>query len=98
MQMSKDVVYKFKKPFQNKLISAAIHKAGSQRKLSKLLNIPKGCISSYKSCRNLIPNMRLKKFLNYLNYSYKDIFPFIVEKLPTNWGAKLGAKIIQKKL
>ena len=90
MRINKKFVFRFQKGKQKELVRKAIEKAGSQRKLSFLLGIPKGCISSYKTERFCIPYERLSEILSFLEIT--NIEDLIEKKLPKHWGQKLSAK------
>lgn len=83
---------KFKKGEQKKLILFAINKAGTERKLSKLINLSKGSIYGYKHEIRTLPEERFKKLLNFLNLKEED---FAIDSiLDNNWGQKLGGKAV----
>lgn len=75
---------------QSKLIKTAIKKAGSERKLSKLLKIPNASIYHYKFDQTALPIKRFNKIVSFLKINKKDIK--IKEYLPQNWRQKLGGK------
>ncbi len=88
----------FRAGFQEKLIDLAVKKAGSQRKLSKILNIPKGRMNDYKKEINLLPMERLRKILAFLNLDEYDISENITERIPQYWGQIVGGRHFSKKL
>lgn len=92
MKNNKEIVFKFKPSKQSKLVSMAVEKAGSQRKLSKLLNIPKGTISAYLAEEYSISLGRLKELLKFLDLNMKDLSMTMGERLPKHWGQSLGGK------
>jgi len=75
---------------QIKLIKTAIKKAGSERKLSKLLNIPNTSFYHYKFDQTALPIKRFNKIISFLKINKKDIK--IKEYLPQNWRQRLGGK------
>lgn len=79
---------KLEKEEQEKLMQSAINKAGSQRKLSKILNIPKTSILRYKQL-GVIPERRYKEILNFLGIKEESIES---EKLEENWKQIMGGK------
>lgn len=82
---------------QIKLIDEAIQKAGTYRKLAKLVKIPKASISRYKSL-GVIPEKRYKAILNFLGIKEESIK---VKRLNDNWkqilGGKTGVKLKKEK-
>ena len=81
---------------QQNLITLAVKKAGSERKLSVLIGIPKSSIFDYKSEHVNIPNSRFNLIVNFLGISAKT---FNLEYLPNNWGqSKGGLNCVKKKI
>lgn len=79
---------KLEKEEQEKLVQSAINKAGSHRKLAKVLKIPKTSILRYKQL-GVIPEVRYKAILNFLEIKEKSIKS---KKLEENWKQIIGGK------
>jgi len=91
--------YKFKEGKQKELIQKAIIKAGSERKLSRDINIPNGSIYSLKFEKRNLSDEKLKKILSFLKLEVEDIKGNVLELLPDNWGRIKGGKnLIKKKI
>jgi|GEM_PF-1581057 len=89
---------KFKKGKQAKFIIQAIIKAGSERKLAKIIGIPKGTIYGYKFEVNNISDVRFKIILGFLGDPYSKYRQHIIKELPSNWGkVKGGINCVVKK-
>jgi hypothetical protein len=86
---------KLSKDSQENLIKEAIEKAGSFRKLSKLLKIPRSSIDRYKKSES-IPKERFEQIIEFLE---KNIDEIKIEELENNWKQKIGGKncVIVKK-
>jgi len=88
---------KFKKGKQKWLLNKAIEKAGSERKLKKILGIPNQSLNNYRRERTNIDEKRLNKILNFLGLNIKDIQYLIEKELEENWGRnKGGIELIKK--
>ena len=86
--------YNFKKGKQRQLIEKAINKAGSERKLSSITNIPKGSISALKfEIRNL-SDKHAEKICRFLDINLQDMH--YEKTLPSNWGQVKGGKNLIK--
>ena len=77
---------KLSQPIQESLIKDAIKKAGSYRKLSKILKIPKSSLNEYKKSQS-IPQDRLMRLISFLK---KDPSKLNIKKLDKNWKQKIG--------
>jgi len=87
---------KLLKGIQKQLISRAIRKAGSERKLSKMIGIPKSTIYEYKYERMNLPLERFEKLLSFLGLSIKK---YKIEYLLENWGrVKGGVNCVKNKI
>ncbi len=85
---------KFYKGKQNWLLEKAIAKAGSERKLSQIVNISHQLVNHYRREHWLLPDMRLRRILDFLKLNRKEIKKFIIKELDGNWGRhKGGAEI-----
>ncbi len=71
---------------QEAIIKEAIKKAGSFRKLSKILKIPRSSLDRYKKSES-IPEKRLLKLSGFIG---KDTKGLIIDKLEKNWKQKIG--------
>ena len=80
---------------QKEVIKNAIEKAGSYRKLSKILEIPFSTICAYENGR-VIMEKRFLRIINFLNIKKEHI---VFQKLEDNWKQILGGKncVISKK-
>jgi len=87
---------KLRKGYQRKLLTRAIKKAGSERKLAKIVAIPNTTISNLKLEKNNISESKFTKICSHLK-----IDPNCIAKktLPKNWGQIKGGRnlIIKKK-
>ncbi len=90
--------YKFKSGKLKNLLKQAIAKAGSERKLSKMVSMPKGTIYHLKSETRNLSEQNARKILQFLDIEMSDILGDIVEQLPDNWGQRKGGKIQVLKL
>lgn len=89
--------YKFKKEKQRRLVSDAIKKAGSEKKLSKLICIPKGSISAIKHEKRNLSDTYASKLCKFLNIPLSKMG--YSSTLPSNWGQiKGGNELISKKI
>jgi hypothetical protein len=79
---------KVSKHSQLDLIKEAIEKAGTIRKISKILKIPKSSIHRYQNSET-IPKDRFKQIIKFLEKNIKEIK---TEDLENNWKQKLGGK------
>jgi len=82
--------YRLKTDVLNKILSRAIHKAGSIRKLARILKIPKTTIGYYQQEKILPTQEKLDKIYNYLNIKLNE--EQIDIKLSSNWRQSLGGK------
>ncbi len=82
---------------QKEIINKAITKAGSERRLSKLLAIPKSSLYRYKFEINNLPEYRLHELIDFINLTRNEL---IITKRPSNWGQVTGGIncVINKKL
>lgn len=78
----------FKIKNQKEIIKRAIKKAGSYRKLSKILDIPLSSIWAYENKRVIIEK-RFSKIINFLQINRKEISFEILEQ---NWKQIIGGK------
>jgi len=91
--------YKLKKGKQRELIQKAIKKAGSERKLCKLMSITKGVIQNSRSETYNISGDLLRKLLKFLNLNIKIYNSNILSEFSPNWGQiKGGNNLIKKKI
>ena len=74
------------KSTQEDLIREAVEKAGSYRKLSKILKIPRSSLDGYKKSES-IPQERFLKIINFVEKDSEKLNPKILEK---NWKQKIG--------
>jgi len=81
---------KLKRGEQKKLLMKAIKNAGSQRKLSKIINIPNSSIARYLNGNNSMLEERFDKLANFIEIADKE--RLIEKKLPTNWMQVKGGK------
>jgi hypothetical protein len=81
---------KLKRGKQNELIKRAIVKAGSERKLCKLIGISKGAIYGCKHELWNIPKERLDKILKFIGLDTSECGKYILEELPKDWGRRKG--------
>ncbi len=81
---------KFKRGKQKLLLERAISKAGSERKLKKVLGIPNQTVNSYRNERIYISEERLIAIANYLCKDLSEVRKDIDCKLDDNWGKKKG--------
>lgn len=89
---------KFRKGKQKELLEQAITKAGSERKLAKLVGIPKGYIYNLKFEKRNLSNFYAKNLFKFLGIPRSKIEKDILEILPANWGKiKGGVKLIKIK-
>lgn len=89
---------KLKKGKQKEIIKKAITKAGSERKLCKIINMSKGALYRYKSELGNIPKYRLQKIVKFLSVDMSIYSKYILEDLPKNWGrVKGGINCVDKK-
>lgn len=72
------------------IISLAIKKAGSIRKLVLKINIPRSTIFEYYQEKGSIREENLNKVLHYLNFNLDE--KEILKKLPDNWKQIKGGK------
>lgn len=91
MKFNENKVYKFHQGQQSLILKKATQKAGSLRKLSKIIEIPERSLKYYKGEEFIIPTKRLKKIIMYLKITEEEIFSLIGDELDCNWGARLGA-------
>lgn len=77
---------------QKDIINSAIKKAGSYRKLSQVLNIPRSSLVGYKK-GGAIPKNRFEKLINFLEIEKSSLE---TNKLEINWKQKLGGKACVK--
>ena len=91
--------YRLKKGKQRELIQKAITKAGSERKLCRIIHISKGAIHRCRCESCNIPRDRLQKILKFLDIDIEEYSKNILKKFPQNWGQIKGGKIlIEKKI
>lgn len=81
---------KLKKGKQSELLNLAISKVGSERKLSKKLNISNGAIHKYKHEKSYLPLDRYGSLLHFLKKSKSEFE--VVDTLLTNWRQIKGGK------
>ena len=79
---------------QIKLVYDSIKKAGSERKLEKLIKIPDICIHQYKKMNSRMPYNRFKVFLKFLGLNEVDFNYKLIEH---NYFRKKGGLAVQKK-
>ena len=81
---------------QKEILKKSIKQAGSQRKLAKIIKIPKSIICDYLNGR-LMTEIKLSKIINFLGI--KCVTNLIESKLSENWRQVLGGKncVISKK-
>jgi len=70
---------------QEDLIKEAVEKAGSFRRLARILKIPKGSIGNYQN-GTTIPEDRFKKIIEFIGKNPNELR---IEKLEHNWREKL---------
>ena len=83
---------KLEKVEQEKLIQLAINKAGSYRKLVKIIKIPRTSILRYKQL-GVIPEKRYEEILKFIGIERETIKTI---KLEDNWKQILGGKMCVK--
>jgi len=89
---------KFNKGVQKEVITNAIKKAGSERKLCKIAGISKGTIYKYKFEYTNISKTSFQRILHFLNEDFNNYRKYIVKELPDNWGrVKGGINCVAKK-
>lgn len=86
------MVLKFKKGVQKEIICRAINKAGSERKLCKILTLSKGSVYKYKFELTCVRTDRLEKILKFVDEDISKYKDDILEQLPENWGKIKGGK------
>jgi len=107
--MEKKFLLRLKKGKQRLLLQKAIKKAGSERKLVKLINIPSASIYSYKKEIHPIPLERAKKLAKFLRIDFNKLKKQVKNVDDIGWDEKeinflkenylnLTAKEIAKKL
>ena len=84
------VFYKLKDFEVKKLMTDAIKKAGSERKLCKKLGVSKGTVYALKNEKRMISEIYLKKVLEFLKK--EDFMTLIEKKFEKNYGRRLGGK------
>lgn len=88
---------KFKRGKQREILEKAILKAGSERKLKEILDIPNQTINHYRNELINISEDRLNLVLNFLKSDRNEVEKFIEKKLKENWGReKGGTNLIRK--
>ena len=87
---------KFKKGKQRALVLAAIIKAGSESKLSKLLQIHKARINDFKFEKRNLSSIYTHRLLLFLGLKKEDIQSDILVELSPNWGKIKGGKSVVK--
>ena len=88
---------RFSEGKQNWLMEKAISKAGSERKLSKIIKISHQQINKYRLEKLLLPDTTLNILLNFLNLNRQKIENFVISELDDNWGRfKGGVNLIKK--
>jgi hypothetical protein len=80
----------FPKNKQTEFISNAINLIGSERKLAKITNIPKSCISDYHREKVNISEKRALKIVSVAR-NLASYLSF-VNKIPADWGRVKGGK------
>jgi len=78
-----------------RIMLEAIEKAGSYRKLSKSVKIPRSKVWSYQKYNIALTEERLDKILEYINKKISDVN--IEKELPNNWRQTIGGKNCVKK-
>lgn len=81
---------KLKEGEQSRILKAAIKKAGSQRELAKILNIPYQSIGGYALCKRMLTDYRLNKISRFIGIKNKE--DLIEERLEDNWKQIKGGK------
>lgn len=88
---------KFKEGKQNWLLEKAIAKAGSERKLKKILKIPNQTINRYRREQHLLSEERFNLILKFLKLDKKEVKNIINKRIDGNWGRKKGGvNLIEK--
>jgi len=88
--------YRLKKGKLREIALRAITKAGSERKLAKLISIPKGSIYALKFEKRNLSEKYSEKLCDYLKIGFENLD--IEEILSDNWGQiKGGNNLIKKK-
>jgi hypothetical protein len=82
--------YELKKGVLNKILSKAISKAGSIRKLAKLLKIPKTTVGYYQQEKIFPTCVNLRKICKYIDFILDE--KQIENKLSSNWRQSLGGE------
>ncbi len=83
---------KFYKGKQNWLLEKAIAKAGSERKLGKIIKVSRQAVNQYRKENWLLSFERLNLILNFLKLNRNKIKKFIMKELDESWGnSKNGA-------
>src|SRR3989344_910058 len=88
---------KFKKGKQILLMEKAIKKAGSERKLKKILKIPNQTINHYRNELVNISKERLDLIINFLGINIREIDKLIEKRLDENWGRYKGGRNLIRK-
>jgi hypothetical protein len=87
-----DMFIKMRKGELKKLMTAAIRKAGSERRLTKATGIPSITIYYYKKEMYHISEERFRAIIHLLEISEETANAKIKCMLPTNWGRVKGGK------
>jgi len=80
---------KLNKNKQKEIMRNAVKKAGSYKKLSKILNIPKSSLFSYFNGRVILE----ERFQTIINFLEIDKEKLLIKKLDQNWKQVLGGKL-----
>ncbi len=87
--------HKFKKGKQQSLVQRAITKAGSERRLAFMTNIPKGSIYVLKHEKRNLSRRNVVKFCTFLGITLSEMgYSNVVS---TNWGQKKGGMALVRK-
>ena len=81
---------------QNKFIQTAIEKVGNGKELGRLTNISADTIYSYRDEKFTISLEKAQRIAKIMNVKWEDVERDIKNKLPDNWGQKLGGKKLIK--
>lgn len=81
---------KLKKGVLRNLVSKAIKKSGTIRKLEKRIKMSRSSISDYQLEKRIIKDDNLKKLIDYIKILVKE--EDIIDRLPDNWKQIKGGK------
>jgi hypothetical protein len=77
---------------QEKIIDLAIQKAGSERKLAKILGVMKSAVYFYKYKKRTINETVFEKLMTFLQLEEIEIQQIVLKRLDQNWKQVIGGK------